>query len=254
MLKHLIILIILIILIPYAQASYFKKSNLQVAAGAQFNSLLYKRGIITYQGHQAIPIYAISLFNPNLLLAGSALYFKHNLTNNLNIRTRLHFDSSQDRPLYYTSERMDSRIRREITNELDFFLEYNFDQGHYLRYELSKDIKTHHGVYHEIRGRLALADFFKGTNQHPLIQPGFFTAIGHANKEHNLYFYGPGAKSGLNNIEYGLYITSPKVIDVFWPTLKLTRFEILGEENRRAGHVQQKAGYSLQVLMAFRVW
>ncbi len=232
------------------EATSFAKKDLAVAIGAKASSLIYKRGIIIYEGVQLSPIYSINLFRKDLFIAGSALY--HNLIFSKNIRllTRINLDATKDRPLYYSSEKEDDRIRREKTNELDFFFQYDFTHSSYIRIEYSKDLVAHYGQYSAVHLRYDLR-----TNKSPtLIQPGLFLSLGQGDKNHNEYLYGEGAKSGVNNIEYGFSIVSPKAIDNFWPTLKITQFEILGKDNKEASFVEEKTGISVEFLFAKRVF
>ena len=248
------VVLMILVFSQVAKADFFKKDDLESAAGLQYRSLLYKRGIITYEGYQIVPIYSVTLFNPNLLLAGSSLFYKVSLAEKFLFRTRISIDSTEDNPLYFTDEREEDRVRREETSEWDLYLEYLSDPGHYLRFNLSQDLYAHNGTYLELRGRVALVDFLNRGGE-PLIQPALFTAVGSGTANHNEYFYGEGADhAGLNNIEYGIVVTSPKVIDVFWPTLKLTRFEILGDKNRNGSFVQEKEGFSFELLSAFKIW
>lgn len=251
--KNLFI-IFLLAFMNKTEANSFDKKHLEIAAGIQANSLLYKRGIITYEGYQLTPILSVKLFHPDLLFAGSSLYYKHALfSDKLFFRSRLNFNSTQDKPLYYTSEDEEDRVRRNSTNEIDFYLEYDGNEKGFLRFQYSQDLSEHKGQYLEMRGNLALGNFVKKAKGY-LIQPGLFTAVGYGDKRHNEYFYGDGPNSSLNNIEYGILINSPGVIDIFWPTFKLTRFEILGEKNREASYVQEKDGWCLELLMAFKIY
>lgn len=252
--NYLIIILSIFSFFNNTYASSFDKKYLEVAAGLQANSLLYKRGIITYEGYQVFPIYSVKLFHPDLLLAGSALYYKHNfLHDNFYFRSRLNIDSTLDQPLYYTTEEEEDRVRRDSTSELDFFLEYDANEKGFIRLQYSKDLVEHKGNYFELRGNIALGNFIKKRKGY-LIQPGLFTAVGHGDKKHNEYFYGDGAEASLNNIEYGILVNSPGVIDIFWPTLKITRFEILGDKNREASFVQEKDGWNIELLMAFKIF
>ncbi len=239
----------------YSKTDFFKKEELHAAVGVQASSLLYKRGIITYNSYQVVPIYAVHLFNPDLLIAGSALYYKFNFHNNFFLRSRLNVDSTLDKPLYYTKEEEQDRVRRETTSELDLYLEYLSEKGSYFRFQLSQDLSAHEGRYYELRGRVPVANLYVNSKNRALIQPGVFAAIGYGDSKHNKYLYGTIPNhSGLNNIEYGVTITSPSVIDVFWPTLKFTRFQILGDENKRGSFVKESDGYQIEVLAAFKVW
>ncbi len=235
---------------------FFAKEKFQVALGLQADSLIYKRGIITYEGPQAFPIYAVSLFHPDLILAGSALYYKQRvLYENLYFRTRLNVNSTNDTPLYFTTEKEEDRIRREDTTELDLFLEYLMPNESFLRLNLSQDLVAHKGHYLELRARLGLLNLIKNEGERALIQAGLFVAAGYGDQRHNEYFYGQGAnKSGVNNIEYGISVVSPKVIDLFWPTFTISRFHLLGEENKNGSFVQELKGWSAQALFAFKVW
>jgi hypothetical protein len=237
-----------------ASASWTEKYKIDLAIGLQFNTVLQKRGIITYGGNQLIPIYSLSLFTPNLLLAGSALYYKHYLLDkSLYIRSRINFNSTSDEPLYYTSEEEDERVRRDKTNELDLYLEYVSDNYYYFRFQSTLDLKAHHGKYLEAYLHVPLKTFTFSKKKNEVLL-GSFTSIGTGDKRHNEYLYGKGASSsGLNNIEYGLTLRSPKVIDFFWNTLKVSRFEILDKKNQEASFVKESAGWTLEALIAFGI-
>lgn len=249
-----IIILVLFSIHSYAN-EFFKKDDLQVAVGLEGKSLLYKRGMVTYKGSQAIPIVSIQLMNPNLLLAGTSLYYKYALNENFLLRTRLNTNSTPDDPLYISDEEEDERVRRDKTNELDFYLEYTNSKNNYLRFQISQDLTAHKGRYFEARGRIPLSDLYKkpGTEK-VLLQLGAFWALGYGDEKHNEYLYGTDSDSGsVNNMEYGITITSPAVIDAFWPTLKITHFKLL-EDNREGAFVQDEDGTVIEVLAAFRVW
>lgn len=247
--------LLLIILFPLTlKANFFKNDHLSGALGFQGNSILHKRGIITYDGHQLFPIYSINLFNPNLLIAGSAIYYRHQFLENFFIRSRFNFDSTGDDPLYETEEKENERVRRETTSEFDLYFEYVTQNQSFLRFQISQDLSAHNGQYFELRGRFALFDFLKRDKELPLIQPALFSSIGSGTREHNQYFYGNSASSGINNFEFGLSIGSPQVIDVFWPTFKVTYFQISGQRNRNAEFVQEKDGVAIEMLMAFKIF
>jgi len=237
-------------------AESFSKKHFELAIGAQLNSILYKRGIITYGGSQAFPLVSVKLFHPDLLFAGSSLYYKLDLIkDSLNLRTRLNLNSTGDMPLYESSEDEDKRVERDQTNEFSLYLEYNNDRQDYFRLETTRDLVAHFGVYNEVHANIQLLNFSKGSNKDSLFLLGMFGAVGFGDKSHNEYLYGEGARGySQNNIEYGLTIKSPKVIDLFWPTFKLTRFEIYGDKNRSAQLVDERDGWSIEILSAFRVF
>jgi hypothetical protein len=244
-----ILLTIIFCFTTHAYADYFSKKDFHLAIGAQGSSLVYKRGIITYEGYQIIPIYSLNLFREDLFIAGSALYSNVKFTENFRVLSRFNANATKDEPAYYTTEKENDRVRREKTNEIDLFFQYDFNHSTYLRLEYSKDISAHHGQYSAMHFRYDL----RNTDAPTLIQPGLFVSAGFADKSHNEYLYGTGASSGFNNIEYGFSITSPKAIDNFWPTLKLTHFEILGD-NKDASFVEEKSGLSIEFLFAKKVF
>lgn len=237
-----------------SHAAVFEKRHFGAAVGAQASSLLYKRGIITYKGYQVFPIYSVQLFNPNLLIAGSAIYLKTQLGDeNFFLRTRVNFGATPDRPLYETDEDEDERVERDQTNELDIYLEKHFENGSFARGQISKDLKAHNGYYYEMFARVSLVNMNKASDP-ALINIGLFASAGYGDEKHNEYLYGAGAdKASLNNFEYGLSITSPKVIDSFWPTLKISTFQILGD-NKEGSFVRETTGTSIEALFAFKVW
>lgn len=241
---------LILLLVVSSSLFAFSKKDLSLALGAQASSLTYKRGIITHKGYQVVPIFALNLFSEDLFIAGSGLYYKMNLTKNLNFMTRLNLNSTNDRPLFYSNEDEVDRVRREKTNELDFFVQYDFSFASYIRLDYSKDLTAHKGQYVALKLRYDLIN----SKSKELIEPGIFVSAGHGDKEHNDYLYGEGAKSGMNNVEYGVSITSTKAIANFWPTLKITEFQILGDENKKASFVQETKGFSIEALFAMKVW
>lgn len=251
--KRLILILILASSSVYADS--FSTKHFSAAVGFQANSLLYKRGIITYEGYQVFPIYSVQLFYPNLLLAGSALYYKIPLSSDsFFLRTRLNFDATNDEPLYITEEEEEDRIRRDTTNEFDLFLEKHFEDNSFIRFQFSKDLVAHHGSYYEVYGRLSLFNLVGASNKGSLLDLGVFASVGYGDEKHNEYLYGIGAdKDSLNNLEYGITLTSPRAIDSFWPTLKISSFQIL-EDNKHGSFVQETSGVSAEVLAAIKVW
>lgn len=228
-----------------------KKSDFSFALGVQGSAILHKRGITTYNGYQVTPIYSLNLFSKNLLLAGSSLYFKKVLSEKSHIWFRLNGSATPDRPLYYTTTSEEDSILREDTSEFDIIYQYNLKRSSYFRFVFSKDLVAHGGNYMELKTRYNIIDI----SSRGLVEIGVYGAIGFGDSNHNEYLYGTGAnRNGLNNIEYGLSITSTKAIDNLWPTLKLTKFEVLGDENRSAAYVEDKAGFNIEALIAFKVW
>jgi hypothetical protein len=105
-----------------------------------------------------------------------------------------------------------------------------------------------------VYGYLGLDDIVKGQNRKSLIQPGLFASVGGGNKDHNTYLYGEDAPGfGITNTQYGLAITSPRVIDVFWPTLKISHFELMGDA-RTASFVKEVKGWQVEALFAFQIF
>lgn len=239
----------------HSRAGWLSGDDFAIALGGQYSSLLQKRGIITYEGYQAIPVYSIQLWNPRLLVAGSAFYFNQSLfSENHLLRLRLNIDSTNDEPLYYTDEGKGERIRREKTSEVDVYYEFRLEGGSHFRIQYSKDIVEHNGSYTEIYLHLALFNLW-GSGKKVLVQPGVFGSLGGGDRKHNEYLYGIGVgqDTQITNVQYGVSVTSPGVIDLFWPTLKFTRFELIGEQVRNASFVQEKDGYQVELLFAFRV-
>lgn len=241
----------IILLLLVSNSLYaFSKKDLSLALGAQTSSLTYKRGIITHKGYQIIPIYALSLFHKNIFAAGSALYYQVKLNEKIKLTSRLNFNSTNDRPLFYSNEDEEDRIRRDRTSEFDTFIQYDFTDASFIRLDYSKDLVAHKGNYAAIKFRYDLIN----SKNRMLFEPGFFISTGMGDQNHNEYLYGLGASSGKNNIEYGFSITSSKAIDNLWPTLKVTQFEILGQGNKNASYVQETKGFSIEALFAMKVW
>ena len=251
--NKLLLSILLFFLSPSVHASYFQAKNFNVALGLQYDSLLQKRGIITYEGFQVLPIYSVSLFNPNLLLAGSSLYWFLPIKKDVSrFLFRLNADSTGDEPLYYTEEEEDERVRRETTSEFDLFYEHQLFSWFNARLEISQDIQAHSGLYAEIQTRLSFFEF--SVSRKANIRPNLFFSAGGGSQDHNEYLYGENSGDGeVTNIQYGLFLTSPKVIDPFWPTLKVVRFELVGDA-RGGSFVREKDGWQYELLFAFQVF
>jgi len=240
-----------------ANASFFSKENFAVALGAEYVSLLERRGIIVYNGYQIFPIYSIDLFNPDLQLVGSSLNYRWRTSDQaLTVRTRFNFDSTNDSPLYETAEKKTNRIRRTMTSEVEGFLEWRALSHLELTTNISQDIGAHGGTHGEVGARVILGNFLQRENRAAMIQPALFGIFGVATKNHNKYLYGVGAEGGLSHYAYGFSISSPAVIDTFYPVLKITRFGLLGDKNRSAAYVRsgEKDSWQVLALAAFRIW
>ncbi len=235
----------------------FSWSKVQGAAGVEYFSNTYKRGILTYGSGQLIPIYSIDLGTPDIQFAGSSFTFRSFLIDDkLLFRSRIFFDSTFDQPLYFSAEKENDRVRREATNELDLFLEYRFRHRGELTLMLSQDLTAHSGTYAEFGFRAILANL-KPKNNSFLIQPAFFASIGGGNTAHNKYFYGDGASDwSFSNYSMGFSISSPAVIDILYPVLKITYFGLLGDDNQTASYVKkgETTGWNVIALVAFRVF
>ncbi|MEZ4872056.1 MAG: hypothetical protein R2827_07395 [Bdellovibrionales bacterium] len=121
---------------------------------------------------------------------------------------------------------------------------------------VSQDLTAHGGTYFELYSKVALGQFYKDEKTGKAkVQPGFFFAFGGANEPHNRYLYGDGAASGgVTNIRYGLSIASPAKSDVFWPVIRITRFELLGDENKSAALVRETSGWHAEATMVWKVF
>ncbi len=249
------LLLSMVLLEPALSLSYFDREDFKVVAGVQSQSLLTKRGIITYEGFQATPIVAVQLFHPDWLATASALYFSHNLSEHWILRGVLNGNATTDRPLFITSEGEADRVRRPKTTELDVYVEYRLENQSFVRWQYSQDLQAHKGYHTELVGRLSLFDWKPRKTGNLSIQPGLFASLGLGNSAHNQYLYGQGANpTGLNFVEYGVWTASPESIDVFWPTLKVSHFQILGNGNANASYVQEQAGWQASLLVAFKVF
>ena len=244
-------LIITLFLINTAYADFFSTKDFSASLGLQGKTLNHKRGIITYGGNQVSPIVVATLFNPNLMIAGTSLYYTQKFSNNqFIVRSRIKTNATGDTPLNYTSEEEDERVRRDKTNEFDFYLEYQTKNFTYFRYQVSIDLVAHNGTYHELYTHFPIYNIKDG-----LFLLGAFASAGVGDLKHNEYLYGEGAAgNSINNVEYGLTIRSPKVIDMFWPTFRVSRFQIIDEKNQNASFVKEKSGVNAEALMAFKIW
>lgn len=228
----------------------FSKDNLVIAVGAKAESVLTKRGLITYGSKQIIPIFAIDLINPNLQFIGSSLFYKYNFSENLNLRLRYNFNASNDTPLYETSENEDKRIEREKTQEIDTMLEYE-SNSIYSRIIYSKDIVEHNGAFIDTHIRYALFENKIGKKNLNLKTNIFFEA-GYGDHKHNEYLYG-NDESGVTYQSYGINLSTPEVIDSFWPVIQIEHFELLNSAIDGI-YVDEKSGYKFSALMAFKIW
>lgn len=240
-----------------AKASFFSKEDLVVALGVEYVSLLERRGMVVYDGYQIFPIYSVDLFNPNLQLVGSSLNYRWRSENQgLTLRSRLNFDATNDSPLYETAEKEADRIRRKTTNEIEGFLEWRAFSQLELNANISQDIGAHGGTHGELGTRIILGNFYKREGRGAMIQPAFFGYLGAATKNYNDYLYGLGAEGGISHYAYGFSISSPAVIDTFYPVFKVTRFGLIGDGNRSASFVraEERDSWQILALAAFRIW
>jgi hypothetical protein len=229
----------------------FSKDNLVIAIGAKVESILTKRGLITYGSEQVIPIFAIDIFSPDLQLIGSGLYYKYQFSNTkFNYRFRYNFNATNDSPLYESSEADDKRIEREQTSEIDNMFEFE-TKNHYTRILFSKDIIEHMGLFTELHIRQRFYEHKIG-KKNLVLKYNLFYETGHGDNKHNNYLYGIN-KSDITYHSYGINLSTPEVIDSFWPVIQFERFELLNSA-RDGVYVDEKAGYKFSALMAFKVW
>ena len=248
------IFLILLLFSSGLLASEGPKRGFSAAVGIQAKSLLHKRGIVTYGSHQIVPIYSLQLYYPELLLAGSAIYYKLSMSDETLLRARINFNATEDDPLYSTQESKHERVKRRETTEFDLFIEKYFKDDSFLRTQFSRDLNAHEGYYFEFFGRLSLVDLMTPTESKPLVDVGIFSSVGYGSSAHNQYLYGQGADGdSWNNIEYGISVTSPKVIDSFWPTFQLSEFQILGD-NKNGSYLRETKAIAVEFLAAFKVW
>lgn len=231
----------------------FKKYDIGV--GGMAYSVLYKRGIVTYGGSQFLPLYFVERKDLGLLLAGTSLYYSTYFSEQFLFRGRINFNSTPDDPFLVTQEEREARVVRERTSEFDLTIEYQIPGESFVRILLSQDLKAHLGHYFEVRARWGIVDLYRAAGERPLANLGVFSALGYGDHQHNAYLYGPGAgHSSVNNIEYGVSVTSPKVIDAFWPTFRVSRFELVGNDNLKGGYVQEASGWAVEALAAFALF
>jgi len=239
-----------------AQEGSFSSKNFKVAIGGEYLSLLAKRGVVTYGSYQIIPIYAVDVFHPDLQIVGSSLNYKMAWDGDKYlVRFRYSHNAAGDRPLYETAEKETQRVRRTRTAEVESFFEYTLLPWAELHFSVSQDISVHRGTHGSFGTRLILGNYWmKG--ERPMIQPAIFLEGGLASKSHNQYFYGEGARGGLSNYSVGFSVSSPAVIDRFYPVLRVSRAGILGKENRSASFIRssERSHWQIIALGAFRIW
>jgi outer membrane scaffolding protein for murein synthesis (MipA/OmpV family) len=255
-LKNILLLALLALVPAKGQASFFDKNELSGALGGQYMSLIERRGIIVYDGYQAFPIYSVNLWNPNLQLVGSTLNYRWSLLEDtLVLRARANFDATNDEPLYETDEKEEDRIRRKTTNEVEGFVEWRAAKLLELNANISQDVGAHGGTHAEIGTRIILGEYIK-KNKSYMIQPALFASIGAASKDYNEYLYGSGAVSGVSHYSAGFSISTPAVIDYFYPVFKATWFGLIDSENRNASYVRknEKDSFQILALFAFKVF
>ena len=238
-----------------AHADFFQKKDFKLSLGIQGRSLLYKRGMLLYSGVQPIPILAVDVFNPNLIFTLGKIYFKQPLIKDrLNLRLNLAMNAIGDKPLIKSAAEENSYPEREKSTELECYIEYIFEGGSFSRLSIHRDFTTHKSNYYEAGFNINLSSLIGPSEKKGMWQPGAFINLGHGDGKHNEFLYGEGANvASLNNLEYGLIIHSPKVIDIFWPTVKLTSFQILGDENKSGSLVQKTRQFSFEFLIAKQI-
>lgn len=200
--------------------------------GARFSSVLQNRGIIFYRDFQLDPILAIFLLDDRVEFLGDSIGFRDFIAGDW-LRFRTRFVSITDKPLFPAHDSIkDSSPDRNDTYEWENSLEFFFGgYGKHYRSELdlryAKGIGYAHGHYFESQAKYKLTDF-RLPGAGVKIEPNVFGLVGVGDLEHNLYFYGPGAVAGFNNLAYGLWFAFPEEADRYYPIIQIRRFETIG--------------------------
>lgn len=232
----------------------FSKDKFAVAVGAEYLSQLDRRGVVTYGSYQLIPIFAVDLFHPSLQLVGSTLNWRDQISESVLYRIRLNLDAANDTPLYYTGEKEESRVRRKVSSELEFFAEVTPVSFIETTLNAGTGLGGYSGLFAEGSLRLKLGRYFE-RGKGFLAEPAITASVGGGSNEHNLYYYGPGSAPGLSYATVGISVASPGIIDHFYPWFKVYRSTLLGA-NRDAQYVktEEREHWTFLVLGALKVW
>lgn len=226
--------------------------------GIRYSSLLQNRGVIFYRDFQVDPVVALFFFDDKLEFLGDSIGFRDFIWGE-KLRARTRIAAISDQPLFPAHKSLkDSSPQRkrsyEWNSRLEWFLPaYN---GKYLAevdLGYSKDIGQSHGNYFELSAKAKLFSFH--TKALGAIEPNLFSTLGYGDGRHNLYFYGPGAGSaGFNSLAYGLWMNFPDNADRYFPIVQLSRFQVLGGENRAARYALGRSeGWLLSFIATFGV-
>lgn len=192
--------------------------NWRFSLGAAYVNKLSKRGLVTYNGDQLLPVISLNLGSPRFFISGLTLNYKMTPLNDLTLRLRLNGNSTYDDPLYTSQESLDARPQRQKTSEGEFFWEWVALPWLEINGGLSQDLIAHKGFFADLGFRLILGNF-----KDNLIEPAIFASKGVGNLAHNEYLYGVGALEGSAVETLGLSIAAPSKVDAFYPILKISK-------------------------------
>lgn len=249
--KIFLLMFLLPILASAAPRPESEDENWRFSMGAAYVNKLSKRGIITYNGDQLLPVISLNLGSPRLFLSGLTLNYKMTPLDNLILRLRLNHNSTYDDPLYQSQESKTARPQRKKTSEAEIFWEYLLLPNLEFNGGLSQDLIAHGGLFADAGLRFVIGNY-----RDNLVEPAIFASAGWGNDPHNEYLYGLGAKGGTSVKTLGLSIASPSKVDAFYPILKISKSWLQTDTVGSGAFVRQDELENIQVLLwgAVRVW
>lgn len=220
----------------------------ELALGAKFDSLIKKRGAVLFDSWQAIPLFSITWFTPQLTIAGTTLHYRHRINDNVLLRSRFLFSATPN--ALYSTGGVPKNTLHASTMEWDNHIEIGIPEIGEIKFTISQDVKAHRGTYFEAQARWVVTQF--EVSQY-VLYPAIYASIGAATAGHNRYLYRATTSSfEFNNYATGVSLTVSPNIDHFYPIFQFEHFGVIGQNNK-VNLGRSPEGWYLQMLFAFRV-
>lgn len=208
----------------------------QVSVGAGFASRLEKRGAISYDDFQVAPIVTAYFFDKKFEYLTDSLNYRQFLWGDkMRWRSGIHYIS--DDPLFPSRDHfqyVDRDSSFEWSNRLEIYIPNYGDYSGEIDLGVAKDLKEHFGHYFDLTFKLKIFEYRWDIISRDQSEFMLFTTFGYADKAHNKYFYGQGAKAGWTHFSAGLWVNFPERADRYTPILMVEYFEVLNSTNKQA--------------------
>lgn len=138
----------------YANTPSWGTDQFGLSVGLKYQNRLSKRGLITYDSWQLLPVVSADLFCNCLFLVGKSIHYKQQLTPWLRLRSKLALDATGDTPLVETGDT--PATPKKTSNEISFGAEWTWQERGEFGANFNKDVSSHYGSY--IGGLLKTGD------------------------------------------------------------------------------------------------